>query len=141
MPPNDPKQRRLPAPPTPKPTSAFGGTLGVMAIALGIGIVGAYTLDLHSHECDGCGHRWFHLGAFNLGDKPAHTCGRCGAEQWWKRGVPPALRYAHDAYLHDSYATPAGAMAMPSYSARYLDEGSPIVSADSMALVPSKDRP
>lgn len=67
------------------PPSPFGGTLGVIAIAFGIGVLGAYALDLHSHAC-ACGHKWRHLGAFNFGDLDAHTCKNCGTTQWWKDG-------------------------------------------------------
>jgi hypothetical protein len=76
----------------PAATSApLGGTLGVLAIAFGIGVLGAYALDLHSHACDSCGYKWRHLGAFNLGDLPAHTCRKCGTVQWWKRGWQHAV--------------------------------------------------
>jgi hypothetical protein len=68
------------------PAPALGGTLGVIALALGIGVFGAYALDLHSHTCASCGYKWRHLGAFNLGDPAAHTCRNCGNEQWWKCG-------------------------------------------------------
>lgn len=61
-----------------------GQTLGVIALAFGLGVIGAYALDLHAHTCDKCGKQWRHLGAFNLGDKDAHTCPRCGVVQWWK---------------------------------------------------------
>jgi hypothetical protein len=61
----------------------FGGTLGVIALAFGIGVLGAYALDLHSHTCESCGYKWRHLGAFNLGDAASHTC---GTVQWWKCG-------------------------------------------------------
>ena len=81
------------APPKPpKPASPFGGTLGVMAIAFGIGVLGAYMLDLHSHTCEACGRKWRHLGAFNLGDPASHTCAQCGTVQWWKDGVPHVFR-------------------------------------------------
>lgn len=83
------------------PAPALGGTLGVIALAFGIGVVGALMLDVHGHTCDSCGHRWRHLGAFNLGDKDAHTCGRCGAVQWWKNGVPQAIKDAHRGASHD----------------------------------------
>lgn len=36
---------------------------------------------LHSHTCDNCGNRWEH-GEDNAGSQLAHTCGRCGAEQY-----------------------------------------------------------
>ena len=88
-----PNQRPRTAP-APVPTS-FGGTLGVIALAFGIGIVGAYVLDAHAHTCDSCGHKWRHLGAFNVGDQDAHTCKRCGTTQWWKCGVPQMIKDAH----------------------------------------------
>jgi hypothetical protein len=68
----------------PQPT--VFNTIGVIAVAFGVGVLGAYMLGLHSHTCVECGHRWRHLGAFNLGDLEAHTCGRCGTVQWWKSG-------------------------------------------------------
>ena len=67
------------------PPSKPIGTLGVLAIAFGIGVVGAYAFDLHSHACS-CGNKWRHLGAFNFGDQDAHTCKRCGQVQGWKGG-------------------------------------------------------
>jgi hypothetical protein len=66
--------------------------LGTIAIAVGVGMLGAYMLDLHSHTCEACGHRWRHLGAFNLGDPVAHTCSKCGTVQWWKDGAPHVFR-------------------------------------------------
>jgi hypothetical protein len=78
--------------PAPAPAPTLGGTLGVIALAFGIGVLGAYALDLHSHTCDACGHTWRHLGAFNLGDPTSHTCTRCGTTQWWKDGVPHVFR-------------------------------------------------
>lgn len=77
--------------------TTLGGTIGVIALAFGIGVVGAYMLDLHSHTCEACGHHWRHLGAFNLGDPDAHTCRRCGTVQWWKCGVPQVIKDAHRA--------------------------------------------
>ena len=68
------------------------GTLGVIAIAIGVGALGYYMLDGHSHVCEACGHRWRHLGAFNLGDPAAHTCKRCGTVQWWKDGFQHVFR-------------------------------------------------
>jgi hypothetical protein len=79
----------------PQPSAPLGGTLGVIALAFGIGVLGAYMLDLHSHVCCRCGHRWRHLGAFNFGDEGAHTCSKCGVVQWWKDGIPHAYRDAH----------------------------------------------
>jgi len=71
------------------------GTLGVLAIAFGIGVLGAYMLDLHGHTCCRCGHKWRHLGALNVGNESSHTCSRCGTVQWWKNGVPHAWREGH----------------------------------------------
>lgn len=88
-----PRLRLAPAP----TKAAFGGTLGVIALAFGIGVVGAYMLDLHGHTCCRCGHKWRHLGAFNLGDESAHRCARCGTVQWWKNGVPQVIKDAHRA--------------------------------------------
>jgi hypothetical protein len=68
------------------PPSLFGGTLGIMALAFGLGVLGAYMLDVHAHTCEACGNRWRHLGAFNLGDLEAHRCQKCGQVQWWKCG-------------------------------------------------------
>lgn len=76
-----------------KPPAQPIGTLGVIAIAFGIGVLGAYALDLHSHTCCACGRKWRHLGAFNLGDPTAHTC-TCGTVQWWKDGIPHVFRTA-----------------------------------------------
>lgn len=69
----------------PPSRTTLGGTLGVLALAFGIGVVGAYTFDWHGHTC-ACGRRWHHLGAFNAGDEVAHTCPGCGTVQWWKNG-------------------------------------------------------
>ena len=68
----------------------------LMTLAFTVGVVafGLYALDLHSHRCEGCGHKWYHLGAFNVGDPASHTCGKCGAVQWWKDGVPHVFREA-----------------------------------------------
>lgn len=81
-----------------------GTTLGrILTIALGavvIGAVGMYVLDAHAHTCE-CGHRWRHLGAFNLGSESAHTCSRCGARQWWKDGVPAEVRALHKHWRPD----------------------------------------
>jgi hypothetical protein len=81
---------------TAPPSSPFGGTLGVIALALGIGVAAAFVLDAHGHRCEACGHKWWHLGAFNLGDEDAHRC-KCGVVQWWKNGVPQVIRDAHRA--------------------------------------------
>jgi hypothetical protein len=83
--------RQLPDAP-PSAIGAFGTALGTVAIAVGIGVLGAYMLDLHAHTCDACGHRWRHLGAFNIGDPQSHACGKCGVVQWWKDGVPHVFR-------------------------------------------------
>lgn len=95
---NAPKQpvSSRPAPPRPVPPQSalgsFGSALGTVAIAIGVGVLGAYMLDLHTHTCDACGYRWRHLGAFNVGDADSHTCGNCGVVQWWKDGVPHVFR-------------------------------------------------
>jgi hypothetical protein len=65
---------------------------GTLAIAIGVGVIGYHMLDGHTHTCESCGHRWRHLGAFNLGDPAAHTCGRCNTVQWWKDGTPHVFR-------------------------------------------------
>lgn len=70
---------------------SIGSMLSTMAIAVGIGVLGYYMLDGHSHTCEACGTRWRHLGIFNLGDPTAHTC-TCGTVQWWKDGVPHVFR-------------------------------------------------
>jgi hypothetical protein len=89
-----------PAPAQPqKPRQGFS-TLGVIAIAVGIGIVAGYVLDAHGHTCD-CGNKWWHLGALNVNNVPGHTCSRCGATQWWKNGVPDEVRQAHDLFGHN----------------------------------------
>jgi hypothetical protein len=68
------------------------GTLATLALVAGAVALGAYALDLHAHTCEGCGARWRHLGAFNLGDPSAHTCRTCGTVQWMKDGVPHVFR-------------------------------------------------
>lgn len=83
--------RTFEAPAEPSPVS-FGSTLGALAVAVGIGVLGVYMLDLHGHTCDKCGRRWRHFGAFNLGDEASHTCSSCGQVQWWKCGAPHVLR-------------------------------------------------
>lgn len=62
----------------------IGRTLGLLAVAIGVAAVAAYSLDWHSHVCSRCGRTWKHLGAFNAGDHDAHTCQSCGEIQWWK---------------------------------------------------------
>jgi len=94
----------------PSSSAPLGGTLGVIVLAFGIGVLGAYMLDLHSHQCCKCGHRWRHLGAFNLGDENAHRCARCGTVQWWKDGVPHAYR---DAHAHETTPPPKTASTVP----------------------------
>jgi len=89
--------------PPPSPYS-LRGTLGSIVIVAGVVALGAYALDLHSHACESCGHRWRHLGAFNIGDERSHTCARCGQVQWWKDGVPQVVRNAH-ARLHATHTT------------------------------------
>ena len=87
-------------PPSGKPI----GTFGKIAIAVGLGAIGYYLLDGHSHTCAACGHRWRHLGAFNFGEVPAHSCDVCGTVQWWKDGFKhvfpdPAQRVPSDSGL------------------------------------------
>ena len=97
---SDPKfPRSLPSPtrpaPPPKPPSAlasFGTVLTTAALAVGGAMLAAHMFDLHKHTCDGCGHSWRHLGAFNVGDPISHTCKQCGVVQWWKDGVPHVFR-------------------------------------------------
>ena len=36
----------------------------------------------HTHLCSNCGHIWEH-GAEARGDEAAHTCEKCGTEDWW----------------------------------------------------------
>lgn len=73
---------------------SIGRILGTLALAVGVGVLGYYALDGHSHTCEGCGHKWRHLGIFNVGDPKAHACQRCGTVQWWKDGVPHVFREA-----------------------------------------------
>jgi|ERR1700751_1222397 len=86
--------RTFQAPSAKPPTKKTIGTLGVIAIALGAGVLGYYMLDGHTHTCEACGHCWRHLGAFNFGDSSAHTCAVCGTVQWWKDGYPNVFRGA-----------------------------------------------
>lgn len=76
----------------PEQKDASRGLLATIAITAGVVALGVYALDLHAHTCANCGHRWRHLGAFNLGDEESHKCGRCGQVQWWKCGTPHVLR-------------------------------------------------
>lgn len=78
--------------PSPSSPHSIGNMLGVVVIALGVGVLGYYMLDGHSHTCEACGHRWRHLGVFNLGDPVAHTCSKCHTVQWWKDGMPHVFR-------------------------------------------------
>lgn len=93
---NGPKQpaQLRPQPPRPPQSamSSFGTAIGTVAVAIGVGMLGAYMLDLHKHTCDACGYSWRHLGAFNVGDPNSHTCRSCGTVQWWKDGVPHVFR-------------------------------------------------
>ena len=68
--------------------------LATLAFTVGVVAFGLYALDLHGHRCEGCNHKWYHLGAFNAGDPASHTCRQCGAVQWWKDGVPHVFREA-----------------------------------------------
>jgi hypothetical protein len=77
-------------PPRPQPQTF--NTLGVIVLAVGVGVLGAYMLDWHGHQCEACSHKWRHLGAFNLGDPASHTCSKCGTVQWWKDGMPHVFR-------------------------------------------------
>lgn len=83
--------RNSPPPPSSPPPSV-GKMLGTVAVALGIGMLGVYMLDLHTHTCEVCGNSWRHMGAFNVGDPGSHTCVKCGTVQWWKDGVPHVFR-------------------------------------------------
>jgi hypothetical protein len=91
IPTRDISMAKIPLMPPPTPSGPFGGTLGALAIAVGIGVLGAYMLDMHGHTCARCGRRWRHFGAFNFGDEQSHTC-TCGQVQWWKCGMPHVLR-------------------------------------------------
>jgi hypothetical protein len=118
--------RTFQGPAEPPPTGAsIVSTLGAIAIAVGVGVVGAYMLDLHGHTCDRCGRRWRHFGAFNLGDEASHTCSRCGEVQWWKCGAPHVLRGSE-------FAAPPSAPAAPAL---------PSVAVDSAATSPPNSFP
>lgn len=86
-----PSATRRPLVEEPAPVS-FTHVLGALAVAVGLGVLGAHMLDLHGHQCDRCGRRWRHFGAFNLGDEASHTCSDCGQVQWWKCGTPHVMR-------------------------------------------------
>jgi len=88
------------------------GTLSTLALLVGIGVLGAYMLDLHGHTCDRCGRRWRHFGAFNFGDTESHTCTRCGQVQWWKCGAPHVLQGSQYA-VPPGYAPPPTVSALP----------------------------
>jgi len=89
-----PQWRSVSAPPPKQSGPSIGGVLGTLAIAVGVGVLGYYALDGHSHTCESCGNKWRHLGAFNVGDPGAHACSACGTVQWWKDGVPHVFRSA-----------------------------------------------
>ena len=72
--------------PAGRPPERQLSTLGKIAVTVGLGVLGYYLLDGHSHTCEACGKRWRHLGAFNFGEVPAHTCAVCGTVQFWKDG-------------------------------------------------------
>ena|ERR1700674_2275532 len=81
----------------------------VLIAAFGAFVLG-HALDYHAHRCESCGHRWRHLGAFSLGDLASHTCGRCGAVQWWKSGWQGAEPRTFDGALE--MRTPRAAVAL-----------------------------
>lgn len=143
MPPQDKNLKPRPPAHPPKPGPTLGGTLGIIAIAVSVGVIASFTLDLHSHTCS-CGNRWWHLGAFAQGSEPSHTCGRCGTLEWFKSGVPAHLRQAH---AHDSWAQfmgdafDPGSTGMRRAQIAQRAPVAPIIPPDSMALVRSKDRP
>jgi len=127
--------------------------LGVAVVAVGVGVIGAFALDLHSHQCDQCGKRWWHLGSFNVGDKTAHTCAMCGDVQWWKGSVAPGMRQRFNSTGHDAHLLPSvprignplppastpltnGFSPPPPFSPE-----TPKISADTVAMVPSKHYP
>jgi len=96
---NSPRSAFMPTTPwrtfqeEPKPSgSGTLGILGSLAVAVGVGVLGYYMLDGHSHTCEDCEQRWRHFGAFNLNDEDSHRCSRCGQVQWWKDGAPHVLR-------------------------------------------------
>lgn len=94
----------------PEQKDAARGLLATIAITAGVVAFGAYALDLHAHTCANCGHKWRHLGAFNLGDEESHTCARCGQVQWWKCGAPHVLQGSQFA----GSASPAYGRTLPS---------------------------
>lgn len=89
--PRRPPWRTLQEEPSAQPPS-LGNMLSAIAIAVGVGALGLYMLDIHSHRCEACGNRWRHLGAFNVGSPAAHSCSSCGTVQWFKDGVPHVFR-------------------------------------------------
>jgi len=91
----------------PQKASGTLGILGSLAIAVGVGVLGYHMLDGHAHQCDACGCRWRHFGAFNLNDEESHRCSRCGQVQWWKDGAPHVLRGSEFAALPSLSATTA----------------------------------
>lgn len=98
-------------PPEAPPAGKSIGVLGVLAIAVGAGVLGYYMLDGHTHTCEACGHRWRHLGAFNFGDPVAHTCKQCGTVQWWKDGFQQVFRDPRNETYYEAPASVAGATA------------------------------
>ncbi len=53
----------------------------------------------HKHKCSNCGNAWKHSNK-NLGDVKAHTCSKCGEEEWDKYHTP---RNCDDDYLNEQY--------------------------------------
>ena len=85
-------QQTPPSKKPPRDPNSIGSMLGTIAIAVGAGVLGYYMLDGHSHTCEGCGHKWRHLGILNLGDPNAHACKQCGTVQWYKDGIAHVFR-------------------------------------------------
>ena len=155
----EPTKPTMPNDKPPQGPSQPFGTLGTIALAFGVGVLAAYSLDIHSHSCE-CGNKWWHLGALKTGDLQAHRCRRCGETQWWKSDVPSALRKDTNPFGHDAYTLPKApkskALASPptrtlpalsSTSTALLApasddaQRSPNSSALALARVPSKDWP
>lgn len=113
----------------------FGGTLGALAIAVGVGVLGAYMLDLHGHTCEQCGRRWRHFGAFNFGDEQSHTC-MCGQVQWWKCGMPHVLRGSQ--FVGPAAALPA--VSLPATTPVHEWDEDPVFALSSVANPASLDR-